>query len=174
MPLLLLNFKEKNRCRRPCPWLTDELVHLVRKRNSLHKQLTKHPTDAHLRHQHKCARREARRLDRRLRNQYFLNKCESSPPHKLWSVMNTVTCRNKSHREPQVSAGELSKTFGEIVTDKKRPADLLSPLGPQKPYSFYEFQPCTPGQVLNLLKAIDTSKATGSDRVPGLVLKMAP
>eukprot|EP00117_Sycon_ciliatum_P013252 scpid60791/ scgid13985/ len=30
----------KNRTRRPCPWLTDNLVQLVRRRNALHKQVS--------------------------------------------------------------------------------------------------------------------------------------
>ena len=87
--------------RLPCPWLTDELVCLVRERNALHKQVVRNPGNDEIRSQHIRARRKARQLDRRLRNEYFVRKCNSVPPHTLWSVINTVTGRVKSRSERQ-------------------------------------------------------------------------
>ena len=72
--------------RRSCPWLTDELVSLVRERNSLHGKWMKDKGNSPLRARHRDARTAARRLDRHLRNRYFVEKCKTSDHRKLWQV----------------------------------------------------------------------------------------
>ena len=163
----------RKRARRPCPWLTDALVDLVQRRNSLRKRLAKEPGNDTIRREHKNVRRETRRLDRRLRNEYFVRKCDTTDSHKLWSVIDTVTGRVKTRCEPKLSLNALCETFGDIVTDHHRPQVLLHPFGPPAKSHLSDFQPCTASKVLKLLKEIDISKATGSDNIPGLVLKMA-
>ena len=138
----------------------------------MHKQLVRDPGNDILRQQHKTTRRVARQLDRRLRNKYFVDKCDTSSSHKLWSVIDKVTGRVKLHRDPQASLQDLSKTFGDVVTDSKRPQVLHPPFGPSMLSSLFEFQLCTEVQVRDLLRHTDVTKATGSDGIPGIVLKM--
>jgi len=74
---------QRKRERLPCPWLTDELVTAVRERDRLHRRLMKDPTNAALRTEHKTARSQARKLDRRLRNQYFTEQCRTPDQRKI-------------------------------------------------------------------------------------------
>ena len=164
---------KRKKARRHCPWLTAELVQLVRQRNALHKRLVRDPGNVALRDQHREARRVARRLDRQLKSRHFQTQCSTSRPHKLWSVINTVTGRGKSSREPLVPIGALSTTFGQVLSDPLRPDTLPVPLGPINATDFGAFEAVTLQDVQKLLRQVDPRKATGSDSVPGLVLREA-
>ena len=111
---------KRKRSRRPCPWLTEELVAAVRLRNSLHRQLMKARHNDVLRDQHRAARATARKLDRKLQNAYFLSQCTTSNQRKLWHVMNTVTGRGREYQAPKASLQDLSTVFGDVVTDTAR------------------------------------------------------
>lgn len=161
----------RKRLRRPCPWLTGELVAAVRERNALHRRLMKDPGNAALKDQHRSARAAARKLDRKLRNMYFLSQCATSDQRKLWQVMNTVTGRKRVHQAPQAPLNDLSMAFGNVVTDNARPAQLAAPGGPVPENNFSAFQPVMVQEVEKCLRAVDPAKATGSDLVPGIVLK---
>ena len=161
---------QRKRARRPCPWLTDELVGAVRKRNHLHRLLMRDQANVQLRDQHREARAMARRLDRKLRNQFFTEQCRTSDQRKLWRVLNVVTGRQKKAQVPQASLQDLSETFGSAVHDPARPATLQAPLGPTQQCGFSAFQPVAVSAVESCLSSVDPSKATGSDGVPGLLL----
>lgn len=161
----------RRRDRRPCPWLTAELVSAVRDRNRLHRLWVRDKSNADLRNQHRAARSTARKLDRKLRNAYFTAQCRTSDQRKLWSVMNTVVGRRKHSTVPQASLSDLSTFFGSVVHDPQRPASLSIPSGPLRETCLAEFDPVCIDDVTKCLKAVDSHKATGSDMVPGLVLK---
>ena len=164
---------KRKKARRHCPWLTAELVQLVRQRNALHKRLVRDPGNVALRDQHREARRAARRLDRQLKSRHFQTQCSTSRPRKLWSVINTVTGRGKSSREPLAPIGALSTTFGQVVSDPLRPDTLPVPLGPINATGFGAFEAVILQGVQKLLHQVNPRKATGSDSVPGLVLREA-
>ena len=85
--------RKPSKRRRPTPWLTDELVHLVREQNRLYRKLMKDKLNEALRMQHKHARRMARRLDRRLKQNYFREKCATAGNNQnaLWKIVDKVT-----------------------------------------------------------------------------------
>lgn len=166
-PLVL----QRKRDRRPCPWLTAELVTAVRKRKRLHRLLMKDIKNENLRAEHRSARSHARKLDRRLRNEYFSAQCNTSDQRKLWKVLNTVTGRTRSTQAPQSSLSDLSKTFGEVVHDPNRPSILTSPSGPLIEDGLHSFTAVSPEEIERCLMSVDPNKATGSDSIPGLILK---
>ena len=166
-PLIHRRRQEK----RPCPWLTPELVAAVREQNQFHRRLMSDKGNADLRELHRQARSTARKLDRRLRNAYFMNQCATRDQRKLWSVMNIVTGRAKQRQEPQADIVDLSKTFGDVVHDPDRPSTLTPPSGPMPASSFLQFELVPVSDVKACLKCINPAKATGSDCVPGLVLR---
>lgn len=166
-PLVL----QRKRPRRPCPWLTEELVACVRSRNHLHRRLMRDRSNELLRQQHRDARSKARRLDRKLRNEYFFTQCSTTDQRKLWKVMNDVTGRKATRHDPQASMGDLSKQFSDVVTDKNRPSILDTPAGPVPEESLTNFQPVSTDDVCKCLQAVNPHKAVGSDHVPGVVLK---
>lgn len=157
--------------RRPCPWLTDELVRLVRKRNKLHKMLMKDQQNDALRAEHKQARSAARRLDRRLKSLYFMEQCKTSDQRKLWRVINTVTGRSRITQDPKASIRDLSTVFGTVVTDPNRPATLPLLSGPMEEHSLSSFTDISLCEVEALLASVDIHKAMGSDELPPLILK---
>ena len=160
--------------RRPCPWLCPELVSAVRQRNKAHRLLSRSPNDVRLREQHRTLRAAARKLDRRLRDQYFQARLQSAGKdgRKLWNTINVVTGRAKSSSPPQVPVGILSRTFGEVVHDPGRPDALCAnaPAEREAP-AFTEFAPVSTEDITALLQSVDASKATGHDDLPGIVLR---
>lgn len=167
-PLTVVRRKKE---RQPCPWLTDELVSCVRDRNRLHRLLMRDKANDVLREQHRAARAKARKLDRKLKNLYFVRKCCTTDQRALWSVMNVVTGRRKQRQEAKVSVDDLSKLFADVVHDASRPPELLPPNGPLPASCFSSFEPVLADDVTQCLRAIDPRKATGSDCIPGIVLK---
>ena len=156
----------------PCPWLTEELIMKVWERKKLHLQLTRNPTNEALWENHRRARATARKLDRMLRNAYFTQQCSgTSDQRKLWAIMNCVTGRSKKRHTPKASLDDLSQVFGDIVTDPNRPPELQAPSGPLSRSSFTVFKPVATADIAKCLGAVDTYKATGSDGVPGVVLR---
>ena len=129
--------------------------------------------NARLREEHKSARSVGRKLDRKLRNQYFTTQCQTTNQRKLWRVLvlNTVTSRRKKSQIPQAPLPELSRVLGGVVNDPTRPPHLQLPLGPSLQSSLNVFQPVTVTDVESCLKSVDASKATGSDGIPGFLLK---
>lgn len=166
-PIVIRRRKE----RRPCPWLTDELVACVRARNSAHRRLMKDRTNEELRQVHRIARSTARKLDRKLKNLYFMKQCETSDQRRLWSVMNDVTGRRKQRQDPKVPIQTLSRAFGEVVHDPLRPGKLSAHSGPAHAEGFTSFDAVSRSDVEQCLRAVDPTKATGSDLVPGSVLR---
>ena len=120
----------RKRQTRPCPWLTEELVNAVRDRNALHRRLMRDRGNPDLQEQHRVARSKARKLDRTLRNRYFIAKCTTSDQRKLWAVMNVVTGRKRQKQVPQAPIADLSDVFGQVVTDPGCPPTLITPSGP--------------------------------------------
>ena len=143
--------------RRPCPWLYPELVSAVRQRNKAHRLLSRSPNDVRLREQHRTLRAAARKLDRRLRDQYFQARLQSAGKdgRKLWNTINVVTGRAKSSSPPQVPVGILSRTFGEVVHDPGRPDALCAnaPAEREAP-AFTEFAPVSTEDITALLQSV--------------------
>ena len=166
-----LVMRRKTKIRRPCPWLTKELVDSVRERNRLHRCLMLDQMNDVLRQEHRNARARARRVDRRLRNSYFLSQCNTSDQRKLWRVLNTVTGRLSKHQEPKASMVDLNRLFGNVATDASRPSTLLCPEGPAHEHGLSSFYLVTIDDVRKCLCSVDPTKAVGSDMIPGLVLK---
>ena len=163
----------RRKARRPCAWLTDRLVRLVRERNSLHKLLMRDPQNNVLRSQHRQARAVARKEDRRLRCEYLIAQCSATDQRKLWKVMNSVTGRRRAHQQPTASVTDLSTAFSAVVTDPHRPQNLGPPVGPCRNQSLLSFPEITVAEVEDLLKNVDPTKSTGSDGIPGLVLRQS-
>ena len=166
---LVMQQKRKQRC--PCPWLTPELVDCVRARNSLHRRLMNDHENDVLWQQHREAHATARRMDRQLRNLYFVSKCNTTDQRKLWEVMNAVTGRHSRRQEPKATIDELGTVFGDVVTDDSRPHMLTCPEGPVLKTSFFKFKKVSIDDVLTCLNAVDPHEAVGSDQVPGVLLK---
>ena len=104
----------------------------------------------------------------------------SKSPRKLWSLLNSLTGRVKSHLPPRATLISLSETFAAIISDPSRPVHLVQTAETetrctsepsQERRRLCQFSPVSVQMVQNLLQNIDSGKATGADNVPGLLLK---
>ena len=179
-PLTTRTRRTRTQTHRFCPWSTPQLRQLQHRRLAAHRQLKRNPGDLHLREHFSHLRKEASRLSRRLKNDFFRRRCaeHSKNPRKLWQHINNVTGRTVRHHLPQGELAELNDHFAAIVEDPNRPDDLSEVRrktnGPDTndgtPY-LDAFSPVATGTIERYLRSIDASKATGSDGVPGFLLK---
>ena len=90
----------------------------------------------------------------------------------MWRVVNTVTGRQKRKVDPACSADSIGEVFHSVVTDSTRPTSLGVNLGPATTSeALAAFSVVDEERVRRLLQGISASKATGSDGVPGALLK---
>ncbi|XP_065197636.1 uncharacterized protein LOC135829158 [Sycon ciliatum] len=159
--------------RTPPPWSDRDLFQLNMRKNRLHRRWLRDKTNVHLHEEYKRARAEASNAYRRKRNQHFQQQCRdhSSNLRMMSSVINSVTSRSRQHHQPRCDITEVSDAFHSIVHDPSRPEQLQIPIGPQPQGSMLTFQSTTPDEVKHLLERINPCKATGSDGIPGCLLR---
>ena len=97
--------------------MTPELRLLVRQKLEAHRQLTKDPSNSSLREHFIVLRRNATKLSRALKARHFMDMCNehSKSPRKLWSLLNSLTGRVKSHPPPRATLNSLSETFAVLT-----------------------------------------------------------
>ena len=95
----------------------------------------------------------------------------NSNPRQMWSVINQVTGRSRQHQEPACPMDAVTTAFHKVITDTSRPQSLQIPSGPPPQQCLISFPLVTVREVERLLRSINTTKATGSDDIPGFVLK---
>ena len=92
-------------------------------------------------------------------------------PRGQWELLNRLSGRSKSRESPKADIGELSATFQEVVTDLHRPPVLEPCFGPPVSSALINFTPVMQHEVENMVKSLNTAKASGSDGVPPYFLK---
>ena len=156
------------------PWMDETLLHLISRRERLHRKFVKDHRNETAYLEFKCARSRAKSYNRKLKSEYFREKCEiyAGNSKQLWRVINTVTSRKRTRVEPACSVQTLANTFADIVTDSSRPCSL--PIPSYDPPCTHRlcFQPAPVEKVQSLLSQLKVSKATGSDGIPGFLLKL--
>ena len=162
---------KRKKAPRHCPWLTAELLQLVRQCNALHKRLVRDSGNEALRVQHRETRSSPPRSA--IKEHTFSDTVFDIQTAHAVASDNTVTGRRKSSRELLAPIGALSTTLGPVVSDPLRPDTLSVPLGPINATDFGGFEAVPLQDVRKLLRQVDPRKATGSDSVPGLVLREA-
>ena len=100
--------------RRHCPWMTQELLHLIHKQKSLHRRIVKSTSrDAELIARHRALRNKTNNLYRQLRNSHFKNKLllYRTLPRPLWSTIKYITNQQHSPLQIAASLADLSHHF---------------------------------------------------------------
>ena len=157
----------------PVPWSNRDIYQLDKKKKRYHRLWLADKGNVQLHQQYRKVRTQATNMYRRCRNEYFARQCQehSRNPRQIWKVINTVTGRGKQKTEPTCNIEEVANVFHDIVTDPKRPSCLASPVGPLPSDSLHTFQPASCSVIYRLLSQVNPAKATGSDSVPGFLLK---
>ena len=166
---------------RLCPWSTPQLKQLQHRRLAAHRQLKKNPGNVHLReHFVICGRKlvDSRAAWRMTFSEDSVLNIQRTPRNSGNTLTKSQVVWNIIMRH---NANWLiwPATLPLLVEDPNRPDDLLrdrqktansSDTGNRAPY-LDEFSPVTSETVNKLPRSIDTSKTSGSDGIPGLLLK---
>ena len=156
----------------PKPWMNHELRGLLRSRKLAHRKALSRPQDKDALWKYRHIRRQGTILNRRLKHQYYidlLTACKSNP-HTHWKVIKHITGTARLNIAPKAPINQLSNFFASTVASTTR-YDLSLPYGPLPKNAFCDFSPVSHSTISYELKNIKSTKATGSDKIPAVVLK---
>ena len=128
---------------------------------------------------------------KKAKRKYFSENLDAnkSDPRKTWRLINELQSRqSRSAKVSQVktgnqvftSPGDIAEAFNNHFTNigqslaQEIPSSEIDPLAYVNPVDgVFSFQRINVQKVIKLLKAIDVSKATGLDKIPNRLLKIA-
>jgi hypothetical protein len=174
--------------KRNCPpWITGDILHLLRKKETVRKKLKSSPQNNTLREKFKSLRARAKHLIRESRENYFESFDIRRQPKRFWSLFKLT---NKSSNFPDVmSLGSDSVDEQKIIASRPKeiaqlfnnyfasvfssttlvtlpPDDSMQVTGP----ALSDLELSTE-EVLKSLTSLNVSKATGSDGIPARLLR---
>jgi len=156
--------------RKKCPFMTDALLALIRKRKSAFKRLkAANFQDLNLSAQFKRLRSQCNNMYRHLQNRYFADQCRQyeREPRQFWKVLNTITKRSPPRQTVTIPAEQLNDYFHSIVTDDN--ASYNTPMGPANATDLCSFDVVTLFKLANItpiLKSGHASRGSPSNHRP--------
>ena len=181
----LKNIRRKN----GPPWLTGDILYLLRKKESVRKKLKSSPQNNLLREKFKNLRARTKQLIRESRANYFESMDIRRQPKRFWSIFRLT---NKSSNFPEVMSmgSDNVNGRGEQLTTASTPKEIAQLFNCYFASVFSssttEIPPdesmqvtgpvlsdleITTDEVLKSLKLLNVSKATGSDGIPARLLR---
>ena len=171
------------------PWLTGDILFLLRKKESVRKKLKLLPRNEILRDKFKTLRARTKHLIRESRANYFESLDIRSQPKRFWSIFKLT---NKSSNFPDVmSLGsvnadgrseqpttastpkEISQLFNHYFASVLSPSTIVIPSDDSMQVTGPVLTDIelTTDKVLKSLKMLNVNKATGSDGIPARLLR---
>ena len=141
--------------------------------------------------QFKDTRNKANNSVKKAKRKYFSknfdpNKSDSHKTCRLinelqpWQSKSTKVSQVKTGNQVFTSPGDIAEAFNNHFTNigqslaQEIPSSEIDPLAYVNPVDgVFSFQRINVQKVINLLKAIDVGKATGLDKIPNRLLKIA-
>ena len=150
------------------PSITNKLLREIHKRDFLKKKAAS-TNDPSIWKKFEDAQNKANNSVKKAKRKYFSENLDAnkSDPRKTWQLINDFQSRqSKSTKVSQVKTGNQVFTspgdIAEAFNNHFNPVDGV-----------FSFQRINVQKVIKLLKAIDVSKATGLDKIPNRLLKIA-
>ena len=172
------------------PWITNELVGEIHKRDFLKKKATS-TNNPLIWKEFKDARNKVNNSIKKAKREYFSEKLDASKcdTRKTWRLINELQPRQcKSTKVSQIKSGhqvftspeDIAEAFNNHFTSigqtlaREIPTIDTDPLYYVKPSDrVFSFERINVQEVVNLVKGIDGGKATGLDNNPCKLLKIA-
>ena len=173
------------------PWITGELLLRMRRRDVLKKKAIS-TNDHAMWQQFKRARNQVNNATKLAKKRYFSENLETGKgnPRKTWDLINELSsrssCKSSNILEIQANnrtinnADDMAEAFNVHFTNIAKMLTRDIPVGEVEAESFlspsdnsFSLKPPSIDIVLDLLKKIDEKKATGLDKIPNKLLKMA-
>ena len=182
--------REKRIGNRRSPWINNELLRKMNKRDFLKKKAEK-SGDQTIWEEFKCQRNLVNNSVKAAKREYFSRNIENSKAdlRKTWKLINELSSRQQKTTDIQevkkggqsiTSASEIAEVFNthftnigerlasEIPKVDKEPESFINPT--DKTFSFRKIQE---KEVFELINKLDKTKATGLDKIPCKILKLA-
>jgi len=160
--------------RKKCPFMTDALLALIRKRKSAFKRLkAANFQDLNLSAQFKRLRSQCNNMYRHLQNRYFADQCRQyeREPRQFWKVLNTITKRSPPRQTVTIPAEQLNDYFHSIVTDDN--ASYNTPMGPANATDLCSFDVVCVEEIKLRIDSLQLRKAPGPDGILPCLLKVS-
>ena len=173
------------------PWITSELLLRMRRRDVLKKKAIS-TNDHAMGQQFKRARNQVNNATKLAKKRYFSENLETSKGNarKTWDLINELSSRSscKSSNILEIQANnrtinnvdDMAEAFNVHFTNIAKMLARDIPVGEVDAESFlspsdnsFSLKPPSIDIVLDLLKKIDEKKATGLDKIPSKLLKVA-
>ena len=173
------------------PWITNELLREIHNRDFLKKKAAS-TNDPLVWKQFKDARNKTNNSIKKAKRKCFSEKLDANKgnPRKTWRLINELHSRqSKSTRVSQIktgnqvftSPGDIAEAFNNHFTNigqslaREIPSVDIDPLSYVYPVNagVFSFQRINVQKVIKLLQTIDVGKATGLDKIPNRLLKIA-
>ena len=186
--------KTKIRGQNPLPWINGNILHQIKKKESIRRKLRANPS-AHLLEKYKKMRSEVKRLLRESRENFFssINDSFANNPKRFWSVMKhkSKTCSipdcismpapsssadqvypSSSARLIAANPGEIAEMFNSYFASVFTSDDL--PVTTDKSSTDAQMTELILSklEVEHALRSLDSNKATGPDEIPARLLKV--
>ena len=172
------------------PWITNELVGEIHKRDFLKKKATS-TNDPLIWKEFKDARNRVNNSIKKAKRKYFSEKLDASKcdTRKTWRLINELQSRQcKSTKVSQIKSGhqvftspeDIAEAFNNHFTSIGQTLAREIPTVDTDPLYYvipsdrvFSFERINVQEVVNLVKGIDAGKATGLDNIPCKLLKIA-
>ena len=160
------------RKKKSVPWMNRQLLHLLTKRNRLHRRWLSDGTE-HSHSAFKAARREATSYNRQQKETYYQSKfrAASGNTKQTWHTIKELSGKHRQSQPPQCSVDAIRNTFAEIVEDASRPVHLSFPYGPASSTDLTAFAPVSIARVRKLLERLNPAKSSGDDDISAALLR---
>lgn len=115
--------KEKSNNRKP--WITTELLDLIKERERYYKLKKKTPSNTYIKNTYNLICRKTKMLRAKLRMNFNSNKINAamSNPKKMWSTINEILYNKNKITDP---IGSMLKFDGTVTSNKMEIADILN------------------------------------------------
>lgn len=184
-------YKNKRISKKNSPWITSELLRKMHERDYLKKKAVVNNDEA-LWKQYKYARNRTNNAIREAKQRYFSENLENNKanPRKTWKLINELNSRkcNKSQNISEIKLGDqiinsptkMSEAFNEYFTNVgPKLAQQIPPIDIEPEFYLeptdktFSFRTPSVSTVCRLLGELNERKATGLDKIPCKLLKMA-
>ena len=182
--------RKKIKGRKPLPWITGNILNLIKKKNTVRRKLKSCPT-SHLAKKFKELRTAVKKVLRESRENYFtsLRNNFKQNPKRLWSILNN---KSKSHNIPNIVSSTLNSINNEgnpVRLTADNPIDIAnifnryftSVYKTSDNHEDTDYEQVEPAVITELalsveevqavLGSLDSTKATGPDGIPARLLK---
>lgn len=163
-----------------CPWMTEEILNILRKKDYWYHKWLHHKGNEYYLYQFKCARNKSVSLMRARKKEYFTRRIQGAAGNskKMWEVVNEITrnsrkCSTLPSKLTKNTVDEFNTFFTSVgpdlaakLPDASKQSDPPSPV--VNSFALHEVEL---NEVLSVVTALATNKASGLDGIPAKLIK---